>query len=190
MRNPKLLWPAFVLVILAQLLVPGKMVWDKEMVRIAGTEYKFRTAPFDPRDPFRGKYIDLSYTDTAIEVENTWLWGPDDVVYLEFSTDPDGFAQIESYSKTIPTGTRDYLLAHVEYVRGRDSIVEIRYPFDRLYLEESKAEAAEMAYRSALQNGDQTTYARVAIRDGDAVLQDVFIDDVSIREAAANWVED
>ena len=46
-------------------------------------------------------------------------------------------------------------------------------------MEESKATAAEDIYRKAITNGS-VVYALVNICDGKAVLNDVFVDDISI----------
>jgi len=54
-RNKQIL--IFALVALAQLYVPAKMVWNQESILEEGTEYKFKTAPVDPNDPFRGNTL-------------------------------------------------------------------------------------------------------------------------------------
>lgn len=55
-------------------------------------------------------------------------------------------------------------------------------PFNRYYLEEIKAQAAENAYRDAQQDSRDSTYALVAIKNGSAVLADVIIDGMPILE--------
>ena len=67
--NQKITIPAFILMVLAQLYVPASMIFQKERVITQGTAYKFRTAPIDPNDPFRGKYITLSFNETGVKVE-------------------------------------------------------------------------------------------------------------------------
>ncbi len=49
----------FAVMCLAQWIVPGKMVYDSENTIAEGTLYKFKTAPVDPSDPLRGKYVTL-----------------------------------------------------------------------------------------------------------------------------------
>ena len=49
-------------------------------------------------------------------------------------------------------------------------------------MEESKAKPAEDLYMESQRNIDNMTYALVSIKDGDAVLKDVIIDDKSIKE--------
>ena len=64
----------FVLVALMQLFVPANMIWSREKVLNEGKIYKFKTAPIDPNDPFRGKYISLNFEQNAIEVNNADDW--------------------------------------------------------------------------------------------------------------------
>ena len=49
-------------------------------------------------------------------------------------------------------------------------------------MEESKAYKAEQEYRESQQDTTKTTYALISIKNGDAVLKDVFIDKIAIRE--------
>ena len=60
-------------------------------------------------------------------------------------------------------------------------------PFDRYYMEETKAPTAEHTYREHNRRGqtNQTAYAVVRIRDGDAVLEDLCINDKPIRQYLA-----
>jgi hypothetical protein len=50
-------------------------------------------------------------------------------------------------------------------------------------MEESKAYEAELAYRDARRER-KSAYALVSIKDGDAVLKDVLIEGIPIREIA------
>jgi len=54
---------------------------------------------------------------------------------------------------------------------------------DRLYLEESKAPAADEAYRQSNRRGQTnvSTYAVVRIRNGTGVIENVFIGDKPLR---------
>ncbi len=63
-------------------------------------------------------------------------------------------------------------------------VLVINYPFTRYYMEESKAKAAELAHRRSLRNDQEVTYALVNIKNGDAVLKDVMINGVSVKELA------
>ena len=169
--------------VLAQLYVPASMIFQKERVIAQGTAYKFRTAPIDPNDPFRGKYITLSFNETGVKVENAEEWNNADEVYVYLTTDSSGYAMIQSIAKEQPKGRNDYIKANIDYILTDTlSTVFVRYPFDRFYMEESKAPVAETIYNEAAIDSNQVAYALVMVMNGDAVVRDIFIDDVSITE--------
>ncbi|MEM1216609.1 MAG: GDYXXLXY domain-containing protein [Bacteroidota bacterium] len=180
MKHKKLWLGAFVLVALVQLYVPAQMIWQQENVLTTGTEYRFRTAPIDPYDPFRGKYITLSFRQNRVAVPADESWTVGESVYATLATDSTGFAEIAQVTKTAPTDTKGYLKVRVRNIY--DDKMTIRYPFERYYMEESKAYDAEVLYRESRWDEDQVAYALVSVSQGDAVLKDVLIDDVPIRE--------
>jgi uncharacterized membrane-anchored protein len=183
MDKKKIILIVFGVVVFAQLFVPAKMIWDSEDIMQSGTEYKFRTAPVDPSDPFRGKYITLSFNEDIFIVENEKEWERGQVVYVSLTTDSLGFAKIQTVSKVHPTAHEAFVKARVGYVPGNGSKkVSIDYPFDRFYMEESKAPVAEMVYRNSQRDNLKITWALVSVKNGEAVLKDVLIDGVSIRE--------
>lgn len=190
MDSKKIVFTVFILVALVQLYVPAKMIWDQEDVLATGTEYKFRTAPIDPTDPFRGKYIVLRYEDNRIPVKNGQEWTDGDPIYVLFNTDERGFAQIKSVSREQPGQDEAYLLTTVDYISNINTTeLVVNYPFDRYYMEESKAYEAELTYRESQLDTTQIAYALVNIKKGDAVLSDVLINGVPIREIVKQALE-
>lgn len=187
MNSKIILLIAFVLVALAQLTIPVKMILDKEEVLENGTVYKFRTAPVDPNDPFRGKYIALTFRDNTVEITNGEEWIVGETIYVVLTTGDDGFAKIDFVSKQMPEGHADVMKAKVRSVLDDNTRkLMIDYPFDRFYMEESKAMEAEITYRQLLTDTNKVTYALVNIKNGEAVLSDVLIDGTSILEMVNN----
>ncbi|HSI89651.1 MAG TPA: GDYXXLXY domain-containing protein [Adhaeribacter sp.] len=185
MKKKTWLLIAFLLVALAQLYVPAQMIWSRETILAEGEEFKFRTAPIDPNDPFRGKYITLRFKEEEIEVENADDWQHNQEIYVRLQIDKQGFARPESISKDKPTTPEfPFVKATVRYVNTLNgkATMSINYPFDRFYMEESKAPEAEETYVESQLDSTQIAYALVRIKNGDAVLKDVFIDSVSITE--------
>ena len=183
MINKKILLPVFILVALAQLYVPAKMIFDREDILETGTDYKFHTAPIDPSDPFRGKYIILGYKDNVASIKNEKDWVEGETVYVFLETNQNGFAKIASVSKEKPSKNQNFLKAKVSSVTSDGSNeLTVYFPFDRFYMEESKAPEAEVIYAKTLQDTTQVTYALVSIKNGDAVLKDVLIGGISIIE--------
>src|SRR5690349_10539223 len=143
----------FVIMCLAQLFVPFKMIWDSESVANYGTAYKFETQPIDPSDPFRGKYITLRFL--ADHVEDTTSWNSGEPVNVVFKTDSLGFAAIDHLTRDVPQGP--YLRSTITYVDSEYD-VHIDLPFDRYYMEESKAAPAEKAYWDAARDTASVCY--------------------------------
>ncbi|MEF3077716.1 GDYXXLXY domain-containing protein [Winogradskyella poriferorum] len=171
----------FLVMILVQLFVPAKMIFDRENVLKTGVTYKFKTQPVDPNDPFRGKYITLNYEmDSAKTNDATWEQGKTILVYLE--KDSLGYAKVHSVSKGQKSTDRDYVEATVSWNYGNSNTVNFELPFNRFYMEESKAKPAEDIYRKYNRQGNNKseTYALVAVKNGNAVLKDVYINDKPI----------
>ncbi len=124
-------------------------------------------------------------------MSNASEWYQGDPVYVILTTDEKGFAKIKSLTKDQPAGEDGYVKASISYIiNDTMSHVTIQYPFERFYMEESKAANAELAYNEALRDSLQITYALVSIKDGDAVIRDVLINGIPIREAAKDFEED
>lgn len=183
MDNRKFLFIAFILVAIIQLGVPAKMIWDKENVLKSGKEFKFETAPVDPTDPFRGKYIALNYKENTYSSDDSSTWKEGDNIYVILKTNAEGFAVIDRVSKDKPAGDSDFVKAKIQSISGlRSNKITLAYPFDRFYMEESKAYEAEQVYNNTQRSSEEPTYALVHIKNGQAVLNDVVIGGVSIVE--------
>lgn len=165
----------FVVMCVAQLAVPGKMIWDNERVVRTGTAYKFRTQPIDPSDPFRGKYITLRFLTTF--AHDTAEWSSGEKVNVVFTTDSAGFAIVDHLTRSEPGGS--FLRTTINYVDS-ESIVHFDIPFDRFYMEESKAMPAEQYYNESLRDSSSVCYGLVKMGRGNAVVTDVFINERSI----------
>ena len=183
MKNIKILLPLFILVALAQLFVPAKMIFDREEILNTGKEFKFKVAPIDPSDPFRGKYISLNYEADRVVIDNSDDWTRGEDIYAIITNDSAGFAVVQSVTKDLPMSDVDFLKLKVNYIttnEDKDELI-IDYPFNRYYMKESKAYQAELKYRQSLQDTNTVTYASVYIKNGEAVLKDVLINGVSIK---------
>ena len=183
MNYRKLIFPGFILMVLVQLYVPAQMILGREDVIESGVAYKFKTRPFDPNDPFRGKYIRLSFEEERVVVDTTLKWISGEDVYAILGTHENGFAKIKGLSKVAPTGDQDYIKTTVRYSNYSSNSVRITLPFDRFYMEESKAYDAEVLSRVSFRDTSKLVYALVNVKEGEAVMSNVFIDDVPISEA-------
>lgn len=175
----------FVVVVLAQLFVPAKMIYDQQEIIATGTAYKFKTQPVDPSDPFKGKYIRLNYEmNSAPSNDTTWI--PSAPIYITLKTDESGFAAVKAISKEVPEDP-DYLKLKSNWYNAYEKRVEFSLPFNEFYMNETKAYDAEVAHANAQRDSlPNTTYALVYVLNGGAVLENVFINEVPIGEYVEN----
>lgn len=180
MKNKKALFVIFIIVVLAQLYVPAQMILNQESIIDTGTLFKFKTIPFDPIDPLRGKYIHLRFEEDTFNITNKKEWTRYQEVFVVIENDSEGFAKIVNIVKEKPDSNLDFLKANIDFVNKEH--IRIEYPFNRFYMEESKAKEAEDLYQQNSNNHIQGAYALVYVKDGESVLKDVMIDGKSIKD--------
>ena len=181
----------FIVIAGLQLFVPVKMILGKEDILNTGKLYKFRTRPIDPNVPFRGKYIALNYDlDEFKTTDSTWKRGEKVLVY--FLNDSNGYAKVHAISREEQYSDLDYIIAKVNWYNKRNEMLHFDLDFDRYYMDEYKAKTAEEFYIKNNQRNDSinTTYALVAVKDGEAVLKDVLINEESIKEFVDNMIKE
>ena len=176
MKNIRL--AVFVAVAVAQLAIPAGMIARWENTLRHGTPFKFLTAPVDPYDAFRGRYVALRLDAETVDVPAGTDFKSQAVVYGKIATDTNGFAQLTDLSTEKPDGP--YLRGRLEYVAGDKAHVDL--PIDRLYMNEKLAPEAEQAYRENSLRTNQVAYVTVRVLDGNAVIEDLFIDGTPIGE--------
>jgi len=171
------------IMILAQWFVPASMVYTQESAIAHGNVYKFKTEPVDPTDPFRGKYITLNFEINAYATNDS-LWDTKDRGYAYFTKDADGFAILDQLTSEKIPSTLDYVVVDIRY-RDQNKVF-FSLPFDVYYMEETKAYDAEISHRNAQESNVNTTFAIVHIKDDVAVLTDVKINNISIKDYVEN----
>ena len=180
---------ALALVALAQLGVPVSMIFGHERTLREGTVWRFRTAPVDPADAFRGRYVALAFEDRDALIAPGETIERGDRAFVQLSRDQLGFAALGPVRKSRP-GEGDYLELEVGWIEHEASgrpLANLELPFDRLYLEESAAPRAEEVYRESQRaTGDvrRPAWAVVRVLEGHAALEDVMVEGRSLRELA------
>lgn len=181
MNYKKIVFICFCLMVLLQLWTPAAMIWNQEAVLKTGKAFKFRSAPVDPNDPFRGKYINLSFNENSFKINDTALLQSGENIYVQLGSDNAGFAKIISVQSARPNSSIDFIKAKVNYfVNDSTRQVFIEWPFTRFYMEETKAYDAEKVYIKSTADSSSITYALVKVKSGEAVLENVFINNKPI----------
>jgi uncharacterized membrane-anchored protein len=173
----------FAIVATAHLAVPAGMILKREITLRHGRAYLFRTRPVDPYDAFRGRYVWLGFEQDHAP------WHADkravykNKVYAVIEVAPDGFAVVREV-RPQPPAVGEYLEVRVNHWGWNSDSVYFTMPFDRYYMEETKAPAAEQAYWEHNRRGqtNQNTYAIVRIRNGESVLENLYVDGKPIAE--------
>lgn len=181
MKSRALVLAAFAALVLVQLAVPASMIMKRESTLRTGERFLFKTAPIDPYDAFRGRYVWLSFeAATATISGETFESGQR--IFASIATDDEGFAYFTTASAA-PPDSGPYLAMKVSYT-GVDDTVTLQWPLDRFYMDEHLAPEAERTYFE-MNRADETetdVYAAVRIKNGFPVIENLFIDDVPIAE--------
>jgi hypothetical protein len=173
----------FALMVIVQLSVPVKMVMDSNAVVEQGGLYKFKTAPVDPKDPFRGNYVWLRYEAETYPTEGPIDFDRGEAVFALIGEGADGYAEIEQLHRDEPV-VANYLKAEVRSVDKVGGTVSLVFPFTKFFMHEEKAEVAERIFFESLRDSTTSTYALISVYQGEGILQDVMIDGTSLRDLA------
>ena len=167
----------FALIAFAQLSVPAMLVWERVQTLTHGRVWKFRTAPIDPEDAVRGRYVMLRFG--AEDFTHPEKFESPDSVYAVLKETPDGFAEIDHTSTTEIRGDN---VIKVEPGGNWDGRQHIVIPFNRLWITEKSAPEAERAYRENSRRGQQNAFATVRVLNGDAALEQLYIDNQPLAD--------
>ncbi len=179
MRNLRLI--IFILVALAQLAVPASIVWTRGQTLAYGRVWKFKTEPVDPTDAFRGRYIALRFAAEKARATPQPLItvASSAPIFVTLKEDSEGFAQVDQISTERITGDN---VIQVENGYWSDGWQRVRFPFDKLWVAEKIAPQAEQAYRENSRRGKENAFVTVRVRNGDAALEQLYIDDKPLAE--------
>ncbi len=167
--------------ILAQLAVPLSMIQRREVTLRKGRVFRFETAPVDPYDAFRGRYVALSMSSRSVPVEAGSEYFRGERVYALLATNEQGFASFTGISRERPEH-EDYIEVRSRYHRRGKGELWVRLPFDRYYMNEKLAPKAERVYREHSRRGKRDAHVNVRVRRGFAVLEELYVADMPILE--------
>jgi uncharacterized membrane-anchored protein len=175
MKNIRL--AIFILIALAQLSVPALMAWTRVQTLAYGRVWKFKTAPIDPEDAVRGRYV-IMRLDAEDFTQSEQLKSIDSI-YAILKEGPDGFAQVDHLSPSPVPADSAMKVKPGGWWQERQHIV---FPFRYFWLTEKSAPQAEKAYQENSRRGQQNAYVTVRIRNGDAALEQLYIDNKTLVE--------
>ncbi len=151
----------------AQLALAGGSVWRLES-GLTGTAYRFETAPVDPVDPFRGRYVALAFPVANVPIAGEGELGGE--AYARVEVGDDGLARLREVYVHPPEGIDS---VPVEVLSTHGQRARVRLAFDRFYLPEEQAPLVEQQMRDRRGR----SIAVVRVRPGHAVLEELRLDD-------------
>jgi len=166
----------FVLVALAQLGVPASMAWNRVQTLTHGRVWKFKTAPVDPEDAVRGRYVRLSYDVDRFIGNEKFQSG--DSVYAVLKENADGFAEVDRLTNK-KVGGDNSVKVQAWWLNDRENI---SFPFDQYWVTEQDAPAAEKAYAENSRRGQQNAFVTVRVHNGDAALEQLYINNQTLSD--------
>lgn len=181
MKNKPVRYVLFAILCCIQLYIPVSMVLQQNDTLNNGVPYKFLTAPVDPNDIFRGKYIYLQFSGNEVVVDSTKVWNYDQEVFVSLEKDDKGFAKIKTVSSDQPDVREDFMQAKILSIYPDQHKITLQFPFERYYMEEFDAPVAESVYAEAAVDTSSVTYALVMVKNGKTTLKDVFIDNIPVK---------
>ena len=177
MKNNKLLFRIFILLAIIQLAAPLYMVWHWEDILQNGKQYTWVTAPVDPYDALRGRYVDLRFKEMTGPILGNEQLNSNQTAYAMIAEDQNGYAFISGISASRPEGNT-YVKIKVSYVQN-ENIAHFVLPFKRYYMQEDLAPIAEQAYSK---NVGTEAIVLVRVKGGYGALEELYIGDQTIYE--------
>lgn len=171
-------------VFVAQWAAPASLLLRGARIESEGQRYYFRTAPVDPVDAFRGRYVILNFDVARVPMPQAQTLRRGERVYAPLRVGKDRFAWLGTPQRERPDGP--HLEVRVQHYEGQQLWLQL--PFDRYYLDEHLAPRAERAVADASRRRDRTpsrAYVAVKVHHGDAVLEELFIDDEPVHRYLA-----
>ena len=185
MKNRKMLLILFICLVALQLCVPAYMIISREMTLQSGKQFKFKAAPVDPSDPFRGRYVSINIPDSEIDIPEDEEYYGGQTVYVLLENDAQGFAAMKGVSRTKPA-SGDYFKTRVIYVNPKDMggtrKLHVAIPFNRYYMEEKAAPQAEEEYNRRAGEINDDVYVTIRVYKGSVVLEKLYVEGVPIED--------
>lgn len=172
----------FAAVAVLQLAVPASMILKREQTLAHGRAFKFRTAPVDPYDAFRGRFVALRFDQQTVGLPPDHDFRRNEKIFAQIAEDAEGFAFFSDLRRDCPEAA-PYLRTTIRHVSGTNA--HLRLPFDRFYMEESEAPEAERLYQQNSVRSNRNAFVQIRVAQGFGVIEDLYVDNVPIRECLA-----
>ena len=184
-------WVVFVVAVVAQFWFPISTIIENNDILTTGEEFCIQTAPIDPADPFRGRYLEINIEARVSDKIRESLKDEGGYYksncYIRLIKGADGFAEVVEISDEPLSGSG---ILKLDRVNVSDRNPTIRLPFDRYYMAEDLAPEAERIYRNAIwrNDGELTAHVTIRVKNGRGVISGMYIEDVRIEDYVREYL--
>lgn len=159
---------------------PLQMINSYEDVLSEGEVFRFKPQPVDPYHPFKGRYVSLRYGGLSLAFDQAdQVFERGTHAYVSLRKDEAGIAYAAEIFPDPPT-EGPYVQVLVGWVQ--DKKVNFEYPFDEYYMNEKMAPLAETEVRKFSGRDKEEVYIDVRIKEGIAVIEQLYVKDVPIED--------
>ena len=169
--------------VLVQWAAPMHQIIKHEQVLAEGSLVRFKCRAPDPYDPIRGRYLAVAVENTSVPAENAKELKEGQQVFAEVKVAADGMATFGRVTASPPASGLYLTCKMPSYFYPSGGAVNLEMPFDRYYLNEIKAPAADRWIANARTDRTKPTWVEVRLLNGLAVIVDIKHDGRSVNEA-------
>lgn len=180
---PKWMLPVFSAFLAMELLIPAGLIVRQEVTLKKGKSYEFVTAPVDPVDLFRGRYLQLGFFEDRVDMDQEKYQSLRKRPYALLERDANGRARIAGLFNAKPSigdWVRVKKLDSEPAEQAGRVHVRVEFPFGRFYMNENRAPKAEEYFRSFTL--PDFSVLKVKVLAGNAAVEDLYIGDRPSRE--------
>ena len=123
----------------------------------------------------RGRYLTLRFAAERSPRAEPLPYG-EGTAFVSLKEDAEGFAVVDEVSSEPRSGDN---VIRAENYGFFDKRVQLRFPFDRFWVNEGDATAAENAY---LAHGKDDGYVTVRVGQGDAAIEELYLAGLPLRD--------
>jgi hypothetical protein len=125
-------------------------------------------------DAFRGRYVALEFEAEIQQVSPPPNSQYGRTVFVTLRSDAEGFAAIDQVLPSPPEGT--------DFIEAQLQGTTVSLPFDKYWVTERDAPAAEAAYRAQSTRDKRNAFVTVRVFQGDAALEQLYLDGLPLGE--------
>ena len=171
----------FILIVCLQVLLLFGIIAYREYWIATGDKVVLKTMPVDPRDLFRGDYVNLTYEITNLLLDSQSKkpdFLPGQPIYVNFDTESDGTSFAASVSRERPEGGR--------FIQGRVRNEYVESKWDMTFQDDNgvKREITQL-WQQGLKKGDTIT----ACIDNQGSMLSYFKDNAPYQQPCQKGIE-